>query len=93
MVARAKTGIIYWGEKHPKTYLLAHNGIHPVIANRVVGDAGFTAMWISPQRVKNENWPRCFCGWRPDLGTHYRHPRDGGHPTVKAGTSSGLIYG
>jgi MFS family permease len=32
MVARAKTGIIYWGEKHPKTYLLAHNGIHPVLA-------------------------------------------------------------
>src|SRR5262245_56711420 len=94
MVARAKNGrSIYWGEQHPQTYVLAHNGVNPVIANRVVGDAGFMAMWLSPKKVKEENWFKCYCGWRIDLGTHYRHPRDKGHPTVAPATPSGLIYG
>jgi len=86
-------GVIYWSKQHPQTYLLAHNGVHPVIANRVVGDAGFIAVWISPQRVREENWLKCNCGWRPDLGTHYHHPMDQGHPKVRAATPSGLIYG
>jgi hypothetical protein len=42
MVARAKNeGFIYWGEQHPQTYLLAHNAVHALIANRMIGDAGF----------------------------------------------------
>jgi len=94
MVARAKNeGFIYWGEEHPETYLLAHNAVHALIANRMSGDAGFMAMWISPRKVREENWATCFCGWRPDLGTHYRHRKDIGHPKVRAATPSGLIYG
>src|SRR5215831_16626217 len=94
VVARVKNkGFIYWGEKHSQTYLLAHNGVHPVIANRVIGDAGFMAMWISPQKVREENWAKCFCGWRADLGTHYRNPKDKGLAKVRAATPSGLIYG
>ena len=93
MVARAKIkGFIHWSGEHPKKYVPAHNGVHPMIANRVVGDAGFIAIWIAPQRVK-ENWVKCLCGWRPDLGAHYRHRSDGGHPKVRAATPSGLIYG
>jgi hypothetical protein len=50
VVARAKNeAFIYWGEQHPKTYLLAHNAVHALIANRMSGDAGFMAMWISPR--------------------------------------------
>src|SRR5262245_60860172 len=57
MVARAKNeGFIYWGEQHPQTYLLAHNAVHALIANRMIGDAGFMAMWISPRKVREENW-------------------------------------
>jgi hypothetical protein len=98
MVARAKNeGFIYWGEQHPQTYLLAHNAVHALIANRMTGDAtgdaGFMAMWISPRKVRVENWAKCFCGWRPDLGAHYRNPKDIGHPKVRAATPSGLIYG
>jgi hypothetical protein len=93
MVARANEGFIYWGEEHPKTYLLAHNAVHALIANRMNGDAGFMAMWISPRKVREENWATCFCGWRPDLETHYRHRKDIGHPKVRAATPSGLIYG
>jgi len=63
MVARANEGFIYWGEEHPKTYLLAHNAVHALIANRMNGDAGFMAMWISPRKVREENWATCFCGW------------------------------
>src|SRR5262249_42007771 len=93
MVARANEGFIYWGEEHPKTYLLAHNAVHALIANRMNGDAGFMAMWISPRKVREENWATCFCGWRPDLGTHYRHRKDSGHRRVGPVTPSGLIYG
>jgi len=94
VVARVKNkGFIYWGEKHPQTYVLAHNAVNPVIANRVIGEAGFMAMWISPHKVREENWTKCFCGWRPDLGTHYRNLNDKGHAKVRAATPSGLIYG
>ena len=93
MVARAKNeGIVYWGEQHPQTYLLAHNAVHALIANRMIGDAGFMAMWISPRKVREGNWAKCSCGWRPDLGTHYRNPKVG-HPKVRAATPSGLFYG
>ena len=94
MVARAKNeAFIYWGEQPPKTYLLAHNAVHALIANRMSGDAGFMAMWISPWKVREENWAKCFCGWRPDLGTHYCGRKDIKHPKVGAATPSGLIYG
>jgi hypothetical protein len=94
MVARAKNeAFIYWGVAHPKTYLLAHNAVHALIANRVSGDAGFTAIWISPRKVREENWAKCFCGWRPDLGTHYCGRKDIRHPKVRDATPSGLIYG
>jgi hypothetical protein len=93
MVAKAKKGFICWDEEHPATYLPTHNAVHPLIANRVVGDAGFMAMWISPQKVKEERWAQCYCGWRPDLGAHYRDPKDKGHPKVGPATPSGLIYG
>jgi hypothetical protein len=93
VVAKAKKGFICWDEEHPATYLPTHNAVHPLIANRVVGDAGFMAMWISPQKVKEERWPQCYCGWRPDLGAHYRDPKDKGHPKVGPATPSGLIYG
>jgi len=94
MVAKAKNeGFIHWREQHPATYILAHTAVHALIANRVIGDAGFMAMWISPQKVKDENWLKCYCGWRPDLGTHYRKLKDNGHPRVAPATPSGLIYG
>jgi hypothetical protein len=94
MVAQAKNrGFIHWGEEHPATYLLAHNEVHAIIANRLNSDAGFKAMWVSPHRVREERWPRCYCGWRPDLGAHYRNPKDKGHPKVGPATPSGLIYG
>src|SRR5262245_6881677 len=42
MVARAKNeGFIHWGEQHPETYLLAHNGVHALI--------GVAVGWIIPQ--------------------------------------------
>jgi hypothetical protein len=58
-----------YGGKIPKDYRLAHNHIAHTV-NMPHGLNGFRRFWIPPEW----NWVKCKCGWRPDLGPHYRHP-------------------
>jgi hypothetical protein len=60
----------YWGGRHPKDYLLAHNPVQPVHERQDHGVNGFRVMWIPPA-WSNEKFKVCNCGWRPDLGVHY----------------------
>jgi len=64
---------VYWGQKHPKDYLLAHNPVHPVDGKQQHGVNGFRAMWIRPAWTnrKKHRFKICKRGWRPDLGKHY----------------------
>jgi hypothetical protein len=39
------------------------------------GAKGFRAWWAAP----GEKYASCGCGWRPDLGPHYRVSRVGAH--------------
>jgi hypothetical protein len=48
----------------PTGYILVHN--HP-------GSKSFRAWWTKP----GEEFVSCDCGWRPDLGEHYRVERAG----------------
>jgi hypothetical protein len=57
------------GGKIPKDYHLAHNHIAHTV-NMTHGLNGFRRFWIPPEW----KWVKCRCGWRPDLGPHYRHP-------------------
>jgi hypothetical protein len=61
----------YWGQKHPKDWLLAHNPVQPVHVLQPHGYNGFRVMWIPP----GYGWRVCKCGWRPDLGAHYANPK------------------
>jgi hypothetical protein len=67
----------YWGRRHPKHWLLAHNPVQPVHVAQPHGANGFRVMWIPPERtaLKERPWRVCKCGWRPDLGTHYSAAR------------------
>jgi hypothetical protein len=63
--------LVYWGVSHPEGWLLAHNNIkHGVAARHGIG--GFRVFWLEPKT--HRHWVVCDCGWRPDLGTHYRRP-------------------
>jgi hypothetical protein len=63
----------YWGGRHPRDYLLAHNPLQPVEVDQPHGLHGFRVMWIPPEwrNIKARPWRECICGWRPDLGVHY----------------------
>jgi hypothetical protein len=64
---------MYWGGRHPKDYLLAHNPVQPGFVDQEHGRNGFRVMWIPPELTSRKEHPFrvCICGWRPDLGTHY----------------------
>jgi hypothetical protein len=55
----------------PTGLILIHN------QPRGAGPTGFRAWWAKPGKQFN----RCACGWRPDLGEHYRVQRVG--PVVR----------
>jgi hypothetical protein len=59
-----------YGGKRPRTYKLAHNHILHT-ANMQHGTNGFRRFWIPPEWI-GWHWVKCKCGWRPDMGTHYR---------------------
>jgi hypothetical protein len=61
----------YWGGRHPKDYLLAHNSVQPVHERQQHGVSGFRVMWIPPELTNENQFVVCDCGWRPDLGVHY----------------------
>ena len=66
--------LVYWGASHPEGWLLAHNHIKHGGAARH-GTRGFRVFWLEPKT--HRQWVVCDCGWRPDLGTHYRRPEAG----------------
>ena len=59
-----------YGGRIPAGYKLAHN-IVARTANMPHGMNGFRRFWIPPEWTK-WHWVKCRCGWRPDLGAHYR---------------------
>ena len=68
--------MVYWRGKHPHDWRLAHNPVQAVHIEQRHGDNGFRVFWLPPT---NKDFVKCACGWRPNLGTHYRqkasHPR------------------
>jgi len=62
---------VYWGSKHPKDYLLAHNPVRPVEMDQAHGIRGFRVMWIPPEYLTSHGFKVCDCGWRPEKGNHY----------------------
>jgi hypothetical protein len=52
-------------------WLLAHNIVRPEAADTRHGWQGFRRFWVSPEKMRELDWPLCSCGWRPDLGPHY----------------------
>ena len=65
----AERGISY-ASKRKEGWLLAHNHVRPE-ADTPHGWQGFRRFWVSPEKMKEHDWPLCECGWRPDLGPHY----------------------
>jgi hypothetical protein len=59
----------------PPGQILVHNQIRG--AEAYEGTRSFRAWWAKPGR----EFTRCACGWRPDLGKHYRVQRAG--PAVR----------
>jgi hypothetical protein len=56
------------GERRPAGWILAHNHVAHTTRHRS-GTRGFRVFWAEPN-----DWVVCDCGWRPELGVHYRHP-------------------
>lgn len=54
----------------PAGKLLAHNQVTPASATKQ-GIWGFRFFAVEP----SAEWAPCDCGWRPDLGVHYSHPK------------------
>ena len=52
-------------------WLLAHNIVRPRTADTRHGWKDFRRFWVSPEKMRELDWPLCKCGWRPDLGPHY----------------------
>jgi hypothetical protein len=52
----------------PAGKLLAHNRGWPASPQMRQGIKGFRFFAVEP----SERWAVCDCGWRPDLGLHYR---------------------
>jgi hypothetical protein len=61
------------GERLPKDYRLAHNFVRPTTADQRHGTHGFRRFWIPQEYIEEGKWVECDCGWRPDLGIHYRN--------------------
>jgi hypothetical protein len=59
---------VNYSRRKPKDYLLAHNLVRPTSADQTHGLHGFRVFWVPPEY----EWVECDCGWRPDLGPHYR---------------------
>jgi hypothetical protein len=59
---------VYPREKRPDGYLLAHNHVRHGRRTRD-GTRGFRMFYVRPDPAK---WIECACGWREDLGVHYR---------------------
>src|SRR5262249_32158346 len=77
MTVTPAADLVYWGESHPEGWLLAHNNIKHGVRTRH-GERGFRAFWLDPKT--HSHWVICDCGWRPDLGTHYRRPEARNRP-------------
>ena len=56
----------------PEGYRLAHNFVRPTTADQPHGLNGFRRFWIPPEYIEEGEWVKCDCGWRADLGPHYR---------------------
>ena len=52
----------------PPGQILAHNRVGPASPRMGQGAKGFRFFAVEPSGL----WVVCDCGWRPDLGTHYR---------------------
>jgi hypothetical protein len=52
----------------PAGQILAHNAVPPASAQTKQGAKGFRFFAVAPSGL----WVVCDCGWRPDLGAHYR---------------------
>ena len=52
----------------PVDKILAHNSVRPASALTKQGAKGFRFFAVEPSGL----WVVCDCGWRPDLGAHYR---------------------
>jgi hypothetical protein len=52
----------------PPGKIVAHNVDFGGNVNRTHGDDGFRVWFDDP----SDKYGVCTCGWRPDLGTHYR---------------------
>ena len=66
----AERGISYANKRPAENWLLAHNHVRPE-ADTPHGWQGFRRFWVSPEKMRELDWPLCSCGWRPDLGPHY----------------------
>jgi hypothetical protein len=60
--------IVYWGGRRPRGWVFAHNRVSHSVSTPQ-GARGFRAFYVPP----SSDWVKCTCGWRPDLGVHYRH--------------------
>jgi hypothetical protein len=67
----------------PPGQILVHNQIRSAPGN-CQGPRSFRAWWATP----GEEFVLCDCGWRPDLGQHYRVHRLG--PFVRRRWDAGL---
>lgn len=55
----------------PRGKVLVHNDMyHGSPPGHEVGVGGFRAWWTDKANLKGLK--RCNCGWRPDIGTHYK---------------------
>ena len=67
-------GLIH-GRRGPAGYRLAHNFVKATSADQISGAQGFRRFWIPPEWIEKGEWVACDCGWRADLGPHYRGNR------------------
>jgi hypothetical protein len=68
----------------PPGYVLVHNRFE-VTRRKVKRSGTFRAWWAMPGR----NFVLCACGWRPDLGEHYRVQRVS-HLIARRGKPNGV---
>jgi hypothetical protein len=59
-------------QRSPRGQILVHNRVHHT-ERTGQGTRGFRAWWTKPAA----EFVSCDCGWRPDLGKHYRVERPG----------------
>src|SRR5262249_61295017 len=68
---RTKSRELIYGGRRPPDYVLAHNRVahHDRMPH---GMSGFRRFWIPPEWI-GKSFAKCKCGWRSDLGEHYRN--------------------